>query len=339
MKVNSGQKTSVYWAAGIALLMSLLLGCSKQSAEQLASNAVPEESSASHESVAPDRVQDDMQITYTPPQWSWELPPGQAPVTEGFLDVGGAKIWYWDTGGEGEAVVFSHPASSSGLGWDYQQPFLVEEGYRVIGYSRRGHYQSDLGDYHEGGSATNDLLQLVDHLGVDRFHIVAMAAGAHIAPDFASSYPERVLSMAVGVTIGRTGDSAFTATNPTLMPPGFGDLPVWIKELSFFYRGANPEGTQAWIEKSALARVEERIPVTYINEFSPEFLAAIGHSKLLFTGDSDFYMPPSRLRSYAAYFTDPEVVIFQGAGHAPHWEQPLAFNQTLLNFLRRNGAH
>ncbi|MDH3440550.1 MAG: alpha/beta hydrolase, partial [Gammaproteobacteria bacterium] len=153
------------------------------------------------------------EITFLPAQFDWQPPPQQVSVEEGFLDVGGAKLWYWDTGGDGEAVVFSHPASGSALTWEYQQPFLVAQGYRVIAYSRRGHFQSEITNVDSTGTATDDLLQLVDHLGVGRFHIVAIAAGAHVAPDFATSYPDRILSLVVGSTIGLTGDPQYTATN------------------------------------------------------------------------------------------------------------------------------
>ena len=36
------------------------------------------------------------------------LPP-QAPMTEGLADLGKVKLWYWDTGGAGEVIVFLHP--------------------------------------------------------------------------------------------------------------------------------------------------------------------------------------------------------------------------------------
>ncbi len=45
-------------------------------------------------------------------QTSWSGTPEQAPAGEGRLDVGGARIWYWDTGGAGEAVVLAHPLSA-----------------------------------------------------------------------------------------------------------------------------------------------------------------------------------------------------------------------------------
>jgi len=93
------------------------------------------------------------------------LPP-QVPVTEGLLDVRGAQLWYWDTGGKGEATVLLHPATGSGATWGYQQPALAKAGYRVIGYSRRGHFRSVITDANAGSSALEDLLALTSHLGL-----------------------------------------------------------------------------------------------------------------------------------------------------------------------------
>ena len=46
----------------------------------------------------------------------------------------GGKIFYADTGGEGEAVVFLHPAATGDPKvWAYQQPVFAKAGYQVIG--------------------------------------------------------------------------------------------------------------------------------------------------------------------------------------------------------------
>ena len=61
--------------------------------------------------------------------------------------------------------------------WPYQQPVFASAGYRVIGWSRRGHLGSDPVDPANPGSASTDLADLLDALGVGRFHLVASAAG------------------------------------------------------------------------------------------------------------------------------------------------------------------
>src|SRR4051812_3031951 len=76
----------------------------------------------------------------------WPIPvPQQVSVTEDFVQAPDARLWYWDTGGTGTPMVLLHPASGSAESWPYQQPFFARAGYRVIGYSRRGHLNSEAG--------------------------------------------------------------------------------------------------------------------------------------------------------------------------------------------------
>ncbi len=272
-------------------------------------------------------------------QTDWNGPPTQAPVVEGRLDVGGARLWYWDTGGDGEAVVLVHPYSGSALNWGYQQPALAAAGYRVIGYSRRGHFGSEAGSAENPGTGAGDLYRLIEYLGVERVHLVGLAAGADILPDFAISRPERLLSLAIGCTIGNPGDPAYREADTELLPPEMRNLPRWISELGPSYRAACPEGVRRWRELEASSRTrQDRVPVLSENEITPEAIAKIETPALLFTGDADLYMPPSRLRAYAAYWIAPEVVLFAEAGHSVYWEQYEAFNEVLLDFFRRHRA-
>jgi len=59
---------------------------------------------------------------------------------------------------------------------------------------------------------------------------------------------------------------------------------------------------------------------------------------LLITGDADLMMPPSRLRHVARNVPRAELVFVAEAGHSLHWEQPEAFNNAVLDFVRRHRA-
>ncbi len=99
--------------------------------------------------------------------------PAQVPAKEGIAALSDTHLWYWDTGGDGVPVVLLHPASGSALIWGYQQPVLAKAGYRVISYSRRGYYKSDPVSKDKPGIASVDLNELVDMLGLKKFHLVA----------------------------------------------------------------------------------------------------------------------------------------------------------------------
>jgi pimeloyl-ACP methyl ester carboxylesterase len=57
---------------------------------------------------------------------------------------------------------------------------------------------------------------------------------------------------------------------------------------------------------------------------------------LLLTGDADLYTPPAVLRLFAEHMPSAELFVVPDSGHAANWENPEAFNQALLRFLRRH---
>ena len=58
------------------------------------------------------------------PMLSVPLPP-QMPAREGLAQLPGTRLGYWDSGGDGPAIILLHPATGSALIWGYQQPVFV----------------------------------------------------------------------------------------------------------------------------------------------------------------------------------------------------------------------
>lgn len=264
--------------------------------------------------------------------------PTQAAAAERMVDVGGCALWSWDTGGAGEAVVFLHAGSQSGAGWGYQQPVFAQAGFRAIGYSRRGCWRSERGDPADPGVAADDLRVLLDTLGVDRVHVVALALGAFHALDFALLHPQRLRTLTIASSyLGiDASETAYAQANARLRPPAFDALPIEVKELHPSYRAADPDGVAAWL---ALARQARTDPVVVQRRPWPMTWARverIAHPVLLMTGDGDLYTPPALLRMQAQHLPHADVVVIPEAGHCPNWEQPQAFNQAVLQFLRKH---
>lgn len=268
--------------------------------------------------------------------WSAVPIPEQAPATEGIAELPGTRLWHWDTGGSGPVVVLSHAASGSGAFWGYQQPVLVEAGYRVIGYSRRGYLRSDPGDPNDPGIGSEDLHNLMTHLGVDRFHVVGLAAGGIIATDYALSHPERLLSLTLASTIMGVTDKSYLDLCNVFRPPFFAQLPKDFQELSATYRAGNPEGAAAWLALEKTSLIGARLNQKLANVITWAKVETIKVPTLLMTGDADLWTPPSVLRLQASHMPHAETAVIAEAGHAPSWEQPQAFNRTLLDFLGRH---
>ena len=264
--------------------------------------------------------------------------PEQVPVKEGMAALPGTNLGYWDTGGTGESVVFLHPASGSALIWLYQQPVFAKAGYRVIAYSRRNYYDSDSAPNENPGSASVDLQNFVDYLGLNQFHLVSSAAGGSVAADYALSYPEHLLSLTVSSNnlAARNGYIAEAAEKIKLKE--WDDLPRWFRELGPSYRAVNPEGVAKWIELNEKSETGRGARQNLVNVVTPDKLESLKVRTLLVTGDADMFTPPSIMRMIARQVPNNELVIVPECGHSPYWEQPELFNHTVLEFIRRGST-
>jgi pimeloyl-ACP methyl ester carboxylesterase len=274
---------------------------------------------------------------FLPAQTSWAPPPAQAPAKEGLAVLPGTRLWYSDSGGDGEVVVLLHAQTGNHAMWLYQQPALVSAGYRVISYSRRGHYKSDPFDPEAPGNSTDDLRALLDVLGVARAHLVGTAAGGTVAPTFALSYPDRVISLTLASTIVGITDADYAAVQARIIPEQVLALPSAILEMGPSYRAAHPQGVEQWekLEHLSWTGGKKRQPVDKPLNFAS--FATIKAPMLLMTGTADLIQPPARMRMvFAKAPSGTEYVTVAEAGHTLFWEQPAIFNSVLLDFLGRH---
>jgi pimeloyl-ACP methyl ester carboxylesterase len=264
--------------------------------------------------------------------------PEQVPAKEGMAALPGTNLGYWDTGGTGQPVVFLHPASGSALVWLYQQPVFAKAGYRVIAYSRRNYYNSDSAPNQNPGSASVDLQNFVDYLGVNQFHLVSSAAGGSVAADYALSYPEHLLSLTVSSNNLAARNGYIAEAAEKIKSKEWDDLPRWFRELGPSYRAVNPEGVAKWIELNEKSETGRGARQTLVNVVTPDKLESLKVRTLLVTGDADMFTPPSIMRMIARQVPNNELVIVPECGHSPYWEQPELFNRTVLEFIRRSST-
>ena len=258
--------------------------------------------------------------------------PAPAAMTEGMADLGNVKLWYWDTGGPGEAVVFLHAGSGSSEFYPYQQPAFAKAGYRVISYSRRNQYKSEGGSDLDSFFAADDLLHLMDFLKVDRFHAVGNALGGYFGLDVAISHPERLRSLVLASSMMGIVEPDYVRAMTALRPKAFEELPLAVQEIGPSYRAANPAGLAEWNARHE--RATRRAPARLHNKFTWDALGNLKTPVLLVTGDADLWIPPYMLRQVAAKMPGSQVVVVPEAGHNIQWEQPDAFNEAVLKFIR-----
>jgi pimeloyl-ACP methyl ester carboxylesterase len=268
-------------------------------------------------------------------------PPPPSPAGDpagAFVSLPGRRLWSIDSGGTGVPVVLLHAASGSVLMWEKQLPALRAAGYRVVAFDRVGWGRSELAGGAAPGTAADDLQGLVEQLRLPRFHLVGTAAGGFVAIDYALSFPERLRSLTIASSIGGVQDPEYLALGRRLRPsPQFEALPVDVRELGPSYRAADAAGAARWLELSQRSRSAPSLPSpqTFKNRVTFDRLETLRTPSLLLTGGADLYAPPPVLQMFAARMRGAETMVVPDAGHSVFWEQPEAFNRTLLAFLAR----
>jgi pimeloyl-ACP methyl ester carboxylesterase len=129
-----------------------------------------------------------------------------APLADRYFDSAGVRIRYVEAG-QGEPVVLAHGfASNIEDQWiDSGVLAALAKKFRVIAFDARGHGKS--GKPHDpkqyGREMGQDIVRLMDHLGIQRAHIVGYSMGAHIIAQLVTTNPERFVTMTLGGATGR----------------------------------------------------------------------------------------------------------------------------------------
>jgi pimeloyl-ACP methyl ester carboxylesterase len=124
------------------------------------------------------------------------------------VDVNGARLWY-DEAGQGQTVLLVHGGlGDSGL-WESVVPFLAER-FRTIRTDLR-FFGRSVGPA-VPWSWEDDVVGVLDELGVERAALVGLSLGGRIALDVALAHPERLWAV-VGVAPGLGGHDGAAYTD------------------------------------------------------------------------------------------------------------------------------
>jgi pimeloyl-ACP methyl ester carboxylesterase len=110
----------------------------------------------------------------------------------------GVQLHYEETG-SGTPLVFVHEFAGDHRSWEPQLRYFGRR-YRAIAYSARGYPPSDVPASPQAygqDRATDDILAILDHLGIAKAHICGLSMGAFATLHFGFRYPERAISLCV----------------------------------------------------------------------------------------------------------------------------------------------
>jgi len=132
-----------------------------------------------------------------------QVGPNAGPVAEErFFDSAGIRIRYV-MAGKGEPIILIHGWAASADMWDSAMRDLSHD-YQVLALDCRGHGKSDKPTDPDqyGIEMVNDVVRLMDHLGIAKAHIVGYSMGGSIALKMLTVRPERFLTALIGGSQG-----------------------------------------------------------------------------------------------------------------------------------------
>jgi len=260
---------------------------------------------------------------------------------------------YFEDHGTGQPVVLIHGYPLSGRAWDKQVPVLVEAGYRVITYDRRGFGQSSqpvVGYDYDTFAA--DLAALLEHLGLRDAVLAGHSMGTGEVTRYLSSYGSA--RVAKGALVSPIPPFLLQAgDNPDGVPgsvfDGFvqaaqADTPAWMTGfLDNFYNVDTLRGTlisdQAYQASWNLAvTASATAAVASIRTWTTDFrddLPKIDVPVLVVHGDADRTLPLDKTAErLPGLIKDMRLVVIEGGPHAIAWTHAGQVNAALLDFLR-----
>ena len=129
------------------------------------------------------------------------LAPAQNPTTPRLFTSDTVQIRYLEEG-SGEPVLLIHGLGGRLEDWTAAGfvAGLAAAGFRVIAYDARGHGESS--KFHDsdryGNEDVADVLRLLDHLSIERAHVIGYSHGSKIASELVAQHPDRVSSVVYG---------------------------------------------------------------------------------------------------------------------------------------------
>ncbi len=273
-------------------------------------------------------------------------PASVPPMNEGYVRSGEGRIFYREAG-EGIPVVFIHAGVADSRMW-LPQLEAVPDGYRYVAHDERGFGGTEVGD--TPFSSSQDVLAVMDALGIDSAVLVGCSMGGGVAIDVAIEAPDRVSAM---VLVG--------AASPGLEVDPY-EPPEWPAAVKAFEAGdmervaeldaamwlagygrdldtVDPALVELFVamDLPALRNEAKRDELRTPGPDREAGMARVDKPALVVVGEYDLPDIGEAADHLASRLSDRPAVVISDAAHLAGFEQPDAFNAALADFLKTIG--
>lgn len=255
-----------------------------------------------------------------------------------FANINDIRMHY-ELVGEGETLVLVHGLGSSAEDWEEPAAKFARH-FRVIVPSMRGFGLSDKppGPYSVAQFAS-DLLALLEHLNIDRCHLLGFSMGGAIAFQFALDAPGRLCSLIIVNSVPSfemdTLRKRFMVASRVVMARVLGMERV-VRILS---NRVFPEPHQKEAREKIIARHKTNSKESYLAAINAlagwSIRPRLGDLKmpaLIVASDQD-YTSVEEKQSTVAAMPNARLGVIANSRHVTYADQPEAFNRMVLEFL------
>jgi pimeloyl-ACP methyl ester carboxylesterase len=263
------------------------------------------------------------------------------------VEVNGIGLSY-DVRGQGEPLLMIHGLGHSVHSWFAQLPYLSQR-FRTVAYDCRGVGGSDRpASPYEIADDAGDAVGLLDALGIERAHLIAVSRGGYIAQEIAIRHPERVARLALIVTHAG-GPEYLAATKPLwdeiLDVRGLTAEQIFRKAAQFSTAPEFFETRPDMVEAIVAARMASLQPASaFRRQFDSaaafdarERIGQIQAPCLVVAGEKDRIVPLPFVKALAAGIPGARLEIVRGAAHLVHVEKADQVNGMVVDFLQGAG--
>jgi non-heme chloroperoxidase len=272
-------------------------------------------------------------------------------ITVGKENSGDIELYYKDHG-SGQPIVLIHGYPLSGTSWEKQVPVLLDAGYRVITYDRRGFGKSSqpTAGYNYDTFA-EDLHKLVTQLKLRDFTLVGFSMGGGEVARYLGKYGSKGVSKAVIISgvppyLLKTADnpegvdgSVFAGIEKAVAADRYAFFSGFFQNFyntdQFLGKRVSEQAIQAsWNVAAGASATASLACVAAWHEDFREDLARIDMPMLVIQGDADRILPiaATGLRAARLIKGARQVVVKDGP-HCILWTHAEEVNAELLSFL------
>jgi non-heme chloroperoxidase len=272
-------------------------------------------------------------------------------VTVGKENSGNLDLYYEDHG-SGKPIVLIHGYPLSGASWEKQLPVLLDAGYRVITYDRRGFGKSSQPTTgYNYDTFAEDLHKVVTHLKLQDFTLAGFSMGGGEVARYLGKYGSKGVSKAVIISgvppyLLKTADnpegvdaSVFAGIQKAVSADRYAFFTEFFKnfyntDLLLGKRVSEQVVQASWnIAAGASATASLACVPTWHEDFRQD-LARIDVPTLVMHGDADRILPitAAGLRTAKLIKGARQLVVKDGP-HCITWTHAEEVNAALLSFL------